>query len=501
MAPGPRPSAARVVVALVTAVVMVASGCGGSDDGEQRGGGVLAEPVSGRQAVPSTTGRSVATAAVGVGRALPTTGSTAVPTSPTSSTTSVAPTAAVDGEAVATVVRTGADVVAGNGFDLLSGRRVGLIANRASTVGGEPLIDVLHAAPDIDLVALFAPEHGVEAKDAAGAIVAAGTDALTGVVVHSLYGADRAPRPESLADLDVLVFDLQGVGARFYTYISTLGLAMQSAARAGVPMVVLDRPNPLGGDRPDGSLRTDGASSFVGLYPIPALHGLTVGELALAVRGEGWLEGIDSLDLTVVELDGWDRSQRWEATGLPWVAPSPGLPSAELSLLYPATVLLEATTLSFGRGTDRPFGQVGSSWLDVPALIAELEAAELPGVAFEPVRFVPGDDGGGADGSTDGAGGDTGDEVPGVRLTVTDPATLRPFAVGVHLVDALLRQAGDRPIIDRPDFFDLLAGGPDLRRALLDRRDPAAIVDDWTADLAAWERTRGPYLLYGPAGS
>ncbi len=499
MAPGSRPSPARAVVALVTAVVMVASGCGGSDDGEQRGAGVLAEPVSGRQTVPPTTGGSVATAAAGVGRALPTTGSTTASTTPTSSATSSPAGAGVD---ISAVVLTGADVAAGDGFGLLAGRRVGLIANRASTVGGEPLIDLLHADPDVDLVALFAPEHGVEADDAAGAIVPAGTDGLTGVVVHSLYGADRAPRPGAMAELDVLVFDLQGVGARFYTYISTLGLAMQSAARAGVPMVVLDRPNPLGGDRPDGALRTDGASSFVGLYPIPAVHGLTVGELALAIRGEGWLEGLGSLDLDVVELEGWDRSQRWEATGLPWVPPSPGLPSAELSLLYPATVLLEATTVSFGRGTDRPFGQVGAPWLDAPALVAELEAADLPGVAFEPTRFVPGDDDVGGDGNGNGNGGagSSAEDVPGVRLAVTDPGALRPFAVGVHLIAGLLGQAGDRTVIDRPDFFDLLAGGSELRLALLAERDPVAIVAGWDGDLAAWDATRRPYLLYGPAG-
>jgi len=377
-------------------------------------------------------------------------------------------------------VITGAEALVDGGLQPLLGQRVGLIANRASTVGDERLIDILARHPEVDLVALFAPEHGVEAADAAGATVLDGVDTATGVPVQSLYDDDRAPDAEVLADLDLLVFDLQDVGARFYTYVSTLGLAMQAAAEAGVPVLVLDRPNPLGGDRPDGPRLVDEERSFVGLYPIPALPGLTVGELALAIEGEGWLDGLDGLELDVITVEGWDRSQRWFDTGLPWIAPSPGLPRAELALVYPATVLLEATTVSFGRGTDRPFGQFGAPWLDAEAMVERLDGSGLAGFAFEAVTFAN------EDGVT----------VPGVSLTVTDPASARPMAAGVHVVHHLLALAGDEVVIDRPDFFDLLAGTGSLRRDLVAGEEPSGIVESWSTDLAAWETTRAPYLRY-----
>lgn len=463
-----RPAALLATYALgALALAMLLVGCGGSGGGSN-GSDVRAEPVSGQRALPTTTRPPARSTSAATPR---TTGSTPP---------------AGDGPAVSDRVRIGAEVLVEEGFPPLLGRRVGLIANRASVVGGQPLIDVLADHPDIELVALFAPEHGLGADDEAGETVADGLDPDTGLTVHSLYGDERAPTVDVLAELDVLVFDLQDAGARFYTYTSTLGLAMQAAAEADVPVVVLDRPNPLGGDRPDGQLLDPGHASFIGLYPIPMLHGLTAGELALAIRGEGWLTGLDGLDLEVIGLDGWDRSARWDDTGLDWVAPSPGLPSPELALLYPTTVLLEATTVSFGRGTDRPFGQFGAPWLDAEALVAELDAIGLAGVGFETTTFVP-------DGEPT--------PVPAVRLTVVDRETIRPLLVGVHVLDRLIAQAGDRTIVDRPDFLDLLAGGPALRQDLAAGRDPADIAAGWADDLDGWERTRAPYLLYGPAGS
>ena len=444
------------------------AGAGADDDPTST---VRSEPVSGRGS-PVVDERSTTTGA-----------DPSTTVRPSSSTVPVSPT--IDDGGSAGVV-TGAQALVDADLALLRGQRVGLIANRASTVGGRRLIDVVAEHPEVEVVALFAPEHGVEADGEAGSEVVDGVDRVTGVPIHSLYGAARAPTPEVLAQLDVVVFDLQDIGARFYTYTATLGLAMQAAARADVQVVVLDRPNPLGGDRPDGPLRGPEAESFLGLYPIPALHGLTTGELALAIRGQGWLDGLDQLDLVVIELEGWDRSQRWTDTGLAWSAPSPGLPDAELSLLYPATVLLEATTVSFGRGTDRPFGQFGASWLDAEALVAELEAIGLPGIRFEPTRFRP---------------ADQTEAVPAVRLEVTDGDQLRPLAVGVHLMARLLAQAGDRPIIDRPDHFDLLAGTPQLRRDLVAGRDPADIVASWSDDLDRWEQIRSAYLLYGTGGA
>ncbi len=478
MSPRPLPSSGRrlrparpaaLAIGLLSCLVVV-SGCGSSSDAVAGvvSSTVRSEPVTGRDGPASSTTRTDPGSTSST--------ATAPSTEPTT-TTGGAP--ARPGAGQPEVV-TGADGLVDDGLQPLLGRRVGLIANRASTVGDERLIDILARHPEVDLVALFAPEHGVEAAEEAGAAVLDGVDTATGVPVQSLYDDDRSPDAEVLAGLDILVFDLQDVGARFYTYVSTLGLAMQAAAEAGVPVLVLDRPNPLGGDRPDGPILVDEQRSFVGLYPVPALPGLTVGELASAIEGEGWLDDLDGLELEVLDVQGWDRSMRWADTGLTWRAPSPGLPEAELSLLYPATVLLEATTIGFGRGTDRPFGQFGAPWLDAEAMVERLDGSGLAGFAFEAVTFAN------EDGVT----------VPGVSLTVTDPASARPMAAGVHVVHHLLALAGDEVVIDRPDFFDLLAGTGTLRRDLVAGEEPSGIVESWSIDLAAWETIRAPYLRY-----
>ncbi|MGB5758135.1 MAG: DUF1343 domain-containing protein, partial [Acidimicrobiales bacterium] len=271
----------------------------------------------------------------------------------------------------------------------MSGKRVGLIASRASVVGDRTVIDLLAQSDSVDLVSVFAAEHGIRADVDAGATIDDGVDPATGLAVHSLYGATRSPTAEMLADIDVLVFDLQDVGARFYTYTATMGLAMQAAARAGIPFVVMDRPNPIGGTSLGGAVRDDDHRSFVGQYPIPAVHGMTAAELALAIRGEGWLDGLEGLDLRVVAMSGWARDDLWADTGLAWVPPSPGLPTALTALVYPATVLFEATTLSFGRGTDHPFSQVGAPWLDGEDLARALNDRNLPGIRFRAVTFTP----------------------------------------------------------------------------------------------------------------
>lgn len=400
------------------------------------------------------------------------------------------------------IVTPGAASFPGQDFPEFFGARVGLIASRASVIGERSVIDVLAESDEIDLVTVFAAEHGIRADAGAGEELPDGIDPVTGLPVISLYGATRKPTPQSLADLDVLVFDLQDVGARFYTYTATMGLAMQAAAEAGIPFVVLDRPNPLGGFGFAGPLRADDKVSFVSQYPVPSTHGMTAGELALAIVGEGWLDGLTSLDLRVAELSGWNRDQTWIETGLPWVPPSPGLPTVEAATVYPATVLFEATTLSYGRGTDHPFSQVGAPWLDGPTLVEQLELAGLPGVTFVAVEFTP---------VTDPANGPPvadpqweGVAVSGVRLEVADAAVIEPVSIGIHLLAAVLAQAaelragsgGDVVVIDRPDFFDLLAGTTETRRSLQRGDDPADIVAAWSDQLAAFERVRSRYLLY-----
>lgn len=395
--------------------------------------------------------------------------------------------------AVHPAVTTGAQRLRDAGFADLDGLRIGLVTNHTARVdtedgGAAHLIDRLHAAPNVELAALFGPEHGLRGTAEAGAAVEGGTDPATGVPVFSLYGATRTPPLESLAGLDALVFDMQDVGARFYTYISTMGYAMQAAARAGLPFVVLDRPNPLGGAA-GGFVLEPEHQSFVGMYPVPIRHGLTTGELARMIAGERWLPGLDSLDLRVIEMAGWRRDMRWPETGLPWIPTSPNVPDFETALVYPGAALFEGTAASEGRGTETPFQLVGARWLDAEALADTLRARNLPGVRFEAARFTPR--------SIPGVAASPkfeGEAVAGVRIVVTGPAAVRPVALGVHLLHAAYHQ---RPA----GFFDAgwltkLAGTDRLRRMLEAGASPEAIIAAWQDEVAGFERARAPYLLY-----
>ncbi len=412
---------------------------------------------------------------------------------PTSTPSDIEPETATSTSDTRPKVSVGSAVVGADGFARFSGERIGLVTNHAALVSEQRLINLLLASPNVELVSLFAPEHGIRADAGPGEELPDEVDPVTGMPVYSLFGETRKPTPQMLDGLDTLVFDLQDVGARFYTYISTMGLAMQAAAEADVRFVVLDRPNPLGA-RLDGPLLSPDQASFVGKYPIPAVHGMTVGELAEAIVGEGWIEGVGSLDLEVVEVDGWAPDQRWSETGLRWIAPSPGLPTATSTITYPSTVLFEATTLSYGQGTESPFGQIGAPWLDAEAVASALNDADLPGVRFEPTTFSPGPRIGVPDPRY---GGRT---VPGVRIEVTDPLIVQPMAVGAHMLHTVLQAAANvdpRPtVIDRPEFFDRLAGDRSMREQLEAGVDPSVIVQGWQADLEAFERIRSAYTRY-----
>ncbi len=391
-------------------------------------------------------------------------------------------------------VTVGTEVLADSGFAMLDGQRVGLIANQTSLARGEHLIDLLDEAPNVELTAVFAPEHGVRGAVGDRLIEDDRVDLATGVTIFSLYSETRRPTPEMLEQVDVLVFDLQDVGTRFYTFISTLGLAMQSAADAGIPFVVLDRPNPIGGRISSGFTLEPDQVSFIGQYPIPSAYGLTSGELALAIRGEGWLPGLDGLDIRVVEMDGWTRDMLWPDTGRAWVPPSPGLPTFDSALAYPGAVLFEATSISYGAGTLEPFAIFGASWADGDALESDLDGRGLPGVDFRAVTFRPRP----IEGVTENPRLN-GERMNGVAYDVTDPVAFEPVATGVHVLDAFNRQAeahGITDFIDRPPTFDLLAGTTRLRE-MLDAGTPAdQIVAAWTATAENFVELRDPYLLY-----
>ncbi len=388
-------------------------------------------------------------------------------------------------------VVSGAERLAAGGFSSLENQRAGLITNHTATVGDRHLADLLHESPAVALTALFGPEHGIRGDAPAGARIDDDVDSATGVPVHSLYGEIRKPTPGMLEEVDVLLFDIQDVGARFYTYISTMGYGMQAAAEKGIPFVVLDRPNPLGGDLVEGFVLEPGHESFVGLYPIPVVHGMTVGELALMIQGEGMLEGLEHLDLTVVEAEGWQRSMRWPSTGWRWNPPSPNIPDFETALIYPGACFFEGTTASEGRGTREPFRVVGAPWIDSGELAADLNARNIPGLAFEAVTFTPVAIEGMA---TRPKFRDV--EIHGVRHIVEEPEAIRPVEAGVHLLDAFLAQAPDRGDFFREARMERLAGTSRLHRSLLEGKTPDDIAASWAEGVAAFRELRAPYLRY-----
>lgn len=296
-------------------------------------------------------------------------------------------------EAKPTKVRTGAEMLIENHLDELEDRRIGLVMNPTARIGNTHMLDTLTAL-DVNVTALFAPEHGFRGEAGAGEKIEDGLDQQTGLPVFSLYGDTRKPTPEMLEEVDLLIFDMQDVGARFYTYNATMGLVIEAAADAGVPVWILDRPNPAGGDYVSGWLMEDEFQSFVGAYPIPVAHGLTLGELAEMAVGENWLDTEAQPDVRVIQMEGWTRDMKWPETGLDWVAPSPNLPTFNHAFMYLGTVFFEGTSLSEGRGTDDPFLTMGApntnlSDENLENLEAISESFQINQTEFTPVS-IPG---------------------------------------------------------------------------------------------------------------
>jgi uncharacterized protein YbbC (DUF1343 family) len=392
-------------------------------------------------------------------------------------------------------VRTGAEVLAAHDFDELADARVGLIVNQTARVDTAHLIDRVARSPAVELGALFGPEHGLRGTAGAGETVADGRDDRTGTPVYSLYGDSRRPTAAEMEGLDALVFDVQDVGARFYTYITTMGRAMQAAAEAGLRFVVLDRPNPLGGTYVSGFPMEDAHQSFVGRYPIPIAHGLTVGELARMIKGERMLPGLDSLDLTVVPLDGWTRDRRWPATGRAWVPPSPNLPTWRAALVYPGMGLFEGVRVNEGRGTDHPFLQIGLPWsrAAAAAVVDTLQARALPGIEVDTTTVTP----------TARAGAPSprfeGRTLHGFRLRVTDADAVRPVELGIHALHATMQRArveGDTAFVSRPEHLTRLAGTDRLVDALRAGTRPEALISSWADAVTTFRERRAEYLLY-----
>ncbi|MCP4444725.1 MAG: DUF1343 domain-containing protein [Myxococcales bacterium] len=387
-------------------------------------------------------------------------------------------------------VLTGLDgLLSGDSDVKLDGRRVALIANATSVT-----TDLVHAADrfaaDFTLVTLFGPEHGIRG-DAQDMISVNGARDATGLSVHSLYGSDEvslSPTPESLEGVDVAIFDIQDVGSRYYTYVWTMVLAMRACAKANVAFVVLDRPNPIGGAMVEGGDIEDGYGSFVGLRSLPNRHGLTAGEIATWAARE---EGLD-LELTIVPLKGWQREMSYGDTGLPWVLPSPNMPTVETALVYPGMCLVEGTELSEGRGHTRPFEVAGAPFVDGAVLAALLAEQDLPGVLFRPLTFTPT--------FQKHAGAACG----GVQQHVTDPSTYLPYKTGVAFVWAVHKlwaqsfswRSEAYEFVDEIPAFDLLAGSSALRDGIEAGGDLKTLAKTWAEAETRFAEERQSWLMY-----
>jgi len=371
---------------------------------------------------------------------------------------------------------TGIDVLEAQNFTPLAGKRIGLITNQTGADRNRrSTIDLLAHAPGVKLVALFSPEHGI--RGAVDERVPSNRDVATGLPVYSLFGDDVRPSNAMLEGLDALVFDIQDAGVRFYTYITTMGYTMEAAANHHLAYYVLDRPDPLGGDRIEGSMLDKERTNFVGYFPMPVRMAMTLGEMAQMFNAEKKI----GCDLHVIPMQNWRRRDYFDDTGLPWVNPSPNLHSFRAEILYPGLEILQAGGVSVGRGTNTPFERIGAPWMHSGAFVEEMNRRSVPGVRFAADRFTP------------DSGSYKGETCEGARLVVTDRALFEPMRMGIEIAAALAKLY--------PGNFDVtkmiaLVGNAETIRALQAGEAPTTIVASWSAELEVFRKMRAKYLLY-----
>ena len=378
-------------------------------------------------------------------------------------------------------VTPGITVLVRDSLHLIRGKRVGLITNHTGRdERGTSSIDLLHKAPEVTLTALFAPEHGIRGSAEGGARIAASVDKATGVTIHSLYGETKIPTPRMLADLDVLIYDIQDVGARMYTYVWTMTLAAEAATKAGKTFIVTDRPNPIRADIIEGGLIERRFRTFTGLHNVPVRYGLTPGELASYLAGTGQIDAT----VRVIPMQGYAPSMWWKDTGLEWIRPSPNIRDAEAALLYPGISFFEGTNISEGRGTDSPFRLVGARWMtDAPAIARSMNAKKLAGVRFEPVtrRIARGQKHAGA-------------MIPMVRIVVTDPRAVRSTEIGAHLIREIYSRH-PTAVRFQPRGLEELSGSGALRSAVRNG-GVETLLTQWRRASAQFERDVARWRLY-----
>lgn len=387
------------------------------------------------------------------------------------------------------VVKPGIEVLKDSNFKILEGKRVGLITNPTGFDNSlKSTIDILHEAPNVNLVALFGPEHGVRGDVHAGDKIADMSDPKTGIPVLSLYGSTRKPTPGMLAGIDVLVYDIQDIGSRSFTYISTMGLAMEAAAENNIKFVVLDRPNPLGGNKIEGNLAEEGFISFVSQFKIPYIYGLTCGELAVLLNEEGMLK--TKCDLEVVKMDGWKRSMRFEETGLQWVPSSPHIPHPSTSVYYPTSGILgELGYMSIGVGYTIPFHMFAAEWIEAEMLADKLNGYKLPGLHFRPIHVKPFYSVG------------VGKNLQGVQLHIMDYDKASLTDVQFYVMEAIAELYPDKAVFDNASesrfrMFDLVSGSDQIRLRFSKRHKFEDIKDYWYKDVECFAKLAKKYHMY-----
>lgn len=377
-------------------------------------------------------------------------------------------------------LRLGVEVQAAQDFSVLKGKQVGLITNQTGVDSmGRSTADLLSKAPGVKLVALFSPEHGIRGKLEGGEKVGDTVDAKTHVPVYSLYGAVQKPTQEMLNGIDVLVFDMQDVGTRFYTYLTTMGLAMEAAANRKIGFVVFDRPNPLGGEVLEGQVLDSHVRHFTAYYSVPVRHGFTAGELAQWYAKTGTVK----VKLQVIPMTGWKRETLWDDTGLDFIAPSPNIRTPTAALLYSGVGIFEATNVAVGRGTDSPFERIGAPWMNGVAMAHRLNQVKLPGLKFVQTRFTP------------TADIYAGQACAGVRILVTDARLARPVDMFVHMA-MLLRELSPADFQPRWDEMIRVTGSRDFEKMYKDNRTAAEIISRFQKSAEDFKQDRKPFLLY-----
>jgi len=388
-------------------------------------------------------------------------------------------------------VTVGADVLLSDEFNLIKNKSIGVITNHSAILSsGTHLVDTLFSLNDIKIKALFGPEHGIRGDAPDGHSIKDGIDIKTGLPVYSLYGKNRKPTKEMLKEIDLIIFDIQDIGARFYTYISTLYYAIQSSAENNIPIIVLDRPNPINGLTVDGPIRKEEFKSFVAIAPIPIQHGLTIGELAIMFNDESWIGTDHKADLTVVKIKNWKREYFFDDCNLKWVNPSPNMPSLNTAIIYPGMCLIEGVNVSEGRGTYSPFLQIGAPYINSKELLNALNKFDHPGISLEEITFTP-------------------ESIPnmspkpkylnekcnGIKITITDKNEIQSLKFGIQVLYSINKLYPEE-FQYRRNWLDKLFGDTYLKEMIESGNTPDEINSVWKDDVEKFKQLRNKYLLY-----